>query len=155
MGSKQLLNTIDILLVEDNPSDVRLAELALEESKIKNRFMAVEDGEEALSFLRREGGYAQAFRPDLILLDLNLPKLSGQEVLIEIRNDPELTTIPVVILSSSEAETDILKSYELHANAYVSKPIELDRFFEVVRAIEGFWFTIVKLPTKVARRGSS
>ncbi len=148
MSLRQSLDTIDLLLVEDNPGDARLAELALQDSKIRNRLAVVPDGEEALAFLRQKDQHRDAFRPDLILLDLNLPKKNGQEVLAEIRMSPNLMHIPVVILTSSEAEADILKSYELHANCYITKPLELEQFYQVVHAIEEFWFTIVKLPPK-------
>jgi chemotaxis family two-component system response regulator Rcp1 len=137
---------VEILLVEDNPGDVRLTREALKEGKVRNNLHVAPDGVEALRFLRREGEYAQAVRPDLILLDLNLPKKDGREVLEEIKADPALKSIPVVILTSSSAEQDILRSYRLHANCYVTKPVDLDEFITVVRSIENFWFTIVKLP---------
>lgn len=135
-------NPIEILLVEDNPADVRLTQEALREGKVKNNLSVARDGEEALAFLRREG---QA-RPDLILLDLNLPRRDGREVLKEIKADPELRRIPVVVLTTSSAEVDILKSYELHANCYITKPVDLDQFITVVKSIDDFWLTIVKLP---------
>jgi two-component system, chemotaxis family, response regulator Rcp1 len=137
---------IDILLVEDSPGDVRLTREAFKDSKVLNRLHVVKDGVEALAFLRRESLFSKAVRPDLILLDLNLPRKSGQEVLAEIKEDPDLKRIPVVILTVSKAEEDILRSYNLHANCYVTKPIELDRFLEAVRGIEDFWLAIVKLP---------
>jgi chemotaxis family two-component system response regulator Rcp1 len=137
---------IKILLVEDNPGDARLAVEALKDSKIRNNLYLVEDGVEAMRFLRRQAQYDGAPLPDLILLDLNLPRKDGREVLEEIKDDPELKVIPVVVLTTSEAERDLVKTYGLHANAYVVKPIDLERFIEVVRAIEDFWFTIVKLP---------
>jgi chemotaxis family two-component system response regulator Rcp1 len=137
---------IKILLVEDNPGDARLAVEALKDSKINNKLYHVEDGVEAMQFLRREAEYDGVPLPDLILLDLNLPRKDGREVLEEIKDDPELKVIPVVVLTTSEAERDLVKTYGLHANAYVVKPIDLERFIEVVRAIEDFWFTIVKLP---------
>jgi chemotaxis family two-component system response regulator Rcp1 len=137
---------IKILLVEDNPGDVRLTQEALRESKVRNTLYIVNDGLEAVAFLRRQGKYAQAVRPDLILLDLNLPKKTGLEVLQEINEDESLKRIPVVILTVSEAEEDIAKSYHCHANCYISKPIDLEQFFKVVRSIENFWLTIVKLP---------
>jgi chemotaxis family two-component system response regulator Rcp1 len=139
---------IEILLVEDNPADARLTREALRESKISNRLHAVGDGEQALRFLRREGEHADAPRPDLVLLDLNLPRMSGREVLEQVKEDPDLRRIPVVVLTTSEAEEDIVRSYDLHANAYVRKPVDFDQFTEVVRLIEDFWFTVVKLPPK-------
>ena len=139
---------IDILLVEDNVRDARLAEETLKESKINNRLYHVKDGVEAMQFLHRQGAYAHALHPDLILLDLNLPRKDGREVLAEIKDDHELRLIPVVVLTTSEAERDLVRSYDLHANAYVVKPLDLDRFIEVVQAIEDFWFAIVKLPPK-------
>ena len=137
---------IEILLVEDNPGDARLAAEALKENKVRNNLHHVLDGVEAMRYLRREVPYADVPVPDLILLDLNLPRKDGREVLEEIKGDPELRLLPVVVLTTSAAERDLIKSYNLHANAYVIKPIDLDRFIEVVRAIESFWFTIVKLP---------
>jgi two-component system, chemotaxis family, response regulator Rcp1 len=142
---------IDILLVEDNQGDARLAEEALKESKVYNNLHTVSDGEEAIHFLNRIDGYTDAPRPDLILLDLNLPKKDGREVLEEIKSDDSLKSIPVVILTTSTAEHDILKSYNLHANCYISKPIDMDQFIKVVHAIESFWFTIVKLPSAVEK----
>ncbi len=139
---------IEILMVEDNPGDIRLTVEALKEGKVRNNFHAVEDGVEALAFLRQEGNYAQVPRPDLILLDLNLPKMNGREVLAEIKADPDLRRIPVVILTVSKAEQDILKSYNLHANCYITKPVDLDQFLEVVKAIENFWLTVVMLPPR-------
>jgi len=140
---------IEILLVEDNPGDARLAVEALKDSKIRNNLYHVKDGVEAMDFLRRRGGYVGVSVPDLILLDLNLPRKDGREVLEEIKEDAELKLVPVVVLTTSEAERDLVRSYGLHANAYVVKPIDLDRFIEVVQAIEDFWFAIVKLPPKV------
>jgi len=137
---------IEILLVEDNPGDVRLTRETLKETKVLNTLSVVDDGEKALQFLRREGQYANAPRPDLILLDLNIPKLDGREVLQSIKDDPDLRVIPVVVLTTSKAEEDILKSYQLHANCYISKPVELDGFIKVVRSIENFWLSLVKLP---------
>jgi CheY-like chemotaxis protein len=139
---------IEILLVEDNPGDVRLTKEALKEGKVMNVLNTVGDGEEALGYLRRQGPYAQATRPDLILLDLNLPRKSGREVLEEIKEDPELKRIPVVILTVSEAEQDIIKSYNLHANCYITKPVNLEQFIEVVKSIEDFWLTVVMLPPR-------
>jgi CheY-like chemotaxis protein len=135
-----------ILLVEDNPGDVRLTREALKEGKIRNEMVAVSDGVEALDFLRQTGKFTDAVRPDLILLDINLPKKSGLEVLAEIKADPHLKRIPVVILTTSQAEWDIARSYNNYANAYVTKPVDLEEFMVVVRSIEGFWFEIVKLP---------
>jgi CheY-like chemotaxis protein len=140
---------ITILLVEDNPGDVRLTREALKEGKIRNVLYDVNDGVEALAFLRQTGQYANAVRPDLILLDLNLPKKSGLEVLAEIKADRDLKRIPVVVLTTSQAEQDVLRSYNLHANAYVAKPVDLDQFIVVVKSIEDFWLEIVKLPPDV------
>jgi two-component system, chemotaxis family, response regulator Rcp1 len=137
---------IEILLVEDNPGDVRLTKEALKEGKILNNLSVVPDGVEALAFLRRENPYENAPRPELILLDLNLPKKDGREVLAEIKEDPSLKMIPVVVLTSSAAEQDIVKSYNLHANCYITKPVDLDQFIEVVQSVEHFWLAIVKLP---------
>jgi CheY-like chemotaxis protein len=144
--SKGPAEAIDILLVEDSPADVDLTREALEDAKVRNTLHVVEDGVEALAFLRRDGQYAGAPRPDLILLDLNLPKKDGREVLAEIKADPTLRRIPVVILTTSEAEQDILRSYDLHANCYVTKPVDLEQFITVIRSIENFWLVIVKLP---------
>ena len=139
---------IEILLVEDNPGDVRLTQEALKEGKVMNVLNTVENGEEALAYLHRQGAYAQTTRPDLILLDLNLPRKSGQEVLGEIKDDPDLRRIPVVILTVSEAEQDIVKSYNLHANCYITKPVNLEQFMEVIKTIEDFWLTVVMLPPR-------
>jgi CheY-like chemotaxis protein len=140
------LDVIDVLLVEDDQGDVLMTREAFEHYKIRNVLHVVPDGEEALRFLRRQGEYADAPRPGLILLDLNMPRVDGRQVLAEIKSDPQLSTIPVVVLTTSEAEEDILRSYELHANAYVSKPVDFDRFVEVVRRIDDFFVTVVKLP---------
>lgn len=140
------LNVVDVLLVEDDQGDVLMTKEAFEHHKIRNMLHVVTDGEQALQFLRREGEYADMPRPGLILLDLNLPRRDGREVLGEIKADPELRTIPVVVLTTSEAEEDILRSYSLHANAYVSKPVDFDRFIEVIRQIDDFFVTVVKLP---------
>jgi CheY-like chemotaxis protein len=140
---------IEILLVEDNPADVRLTQEALREGKVKNRLSVARDGAEALAFLRREGAFASAPKPDLILLDLNLPKKDGREVLAEIKEDPVLRRIPVVVLTTSSAEVDILKSYELHANCYITKPVDLEQFVTVVKSIDDFWLTVVRLPSEV------
>lgn len=137
---------VEILLVEDNPGDARLAVEALKENKVRNNLHHVKDGVEAMDFLHRRGAYAGAPLPDLILLDLNMPRKDGREVLKEIKDDPELRLVPVVVLTTSAAERDLVQTYDSHANAYVMKPIDLDRFIEVVQAIESFWFTIVKLP---------
>jgi two-component system, chemotaxis family, response regulator Rcp1 len=137
---------IEILLVEDNPGDVRLTIEALKEAKVRNHLSVAKDGVEALAFLHREGSYAAAARPDLILLDLNLPRKDGREVLAEIKADTSLRAIPVVILTTSQADQDILRSYELHANCYITKPVDLDQFITVVKSIEDFWLTIVTLP---------
>ena len=139
---------IEILLVEDNPADVRLTREALKEAKVRNQLHVVEDGVAAMKFLKREGDFADAPRPDLILLDLNLPKKDGREVLEEIKQDDSLKRIPVVILTTSQAEEDIVKTYNLHANCYVTKPVDLDQFITIVRSIEDFWLTIVKLPNE-------
>ena len=146
------MKPIEILLVEDNPGDVDLAREAMENGKMINTLHVVGDGEAALAFLRRKGKYAGAPRPDLILLDLNLPKKDGREVLAEIKSDPDLQRIPVVILTTSKAEEDILKTYNLHANCYITKPIDLNQFIKVVQAIKEFWFTIVKLPPNGAKK---
>jgi CheY-like chemotaxis protein len=148
MNSGSPINPIEILLVEDNPADVRLTRETLKEEKLHNNLHIVSDGVEALAFLRREGRFAQAVRPDLILLDLNLPKKDGREVLKEIKGDEKLRIIPVVVLTVSKAEEDILKSYDLHANCYITKPLDLNQFSTVVKSIQDFWLTIVKLPPK-------
>ena len=137
---------VEILLVEDNPGDARLAKEALKEAKILNNLFWVKDGEEAMSFMHKEGGYVDVPRPDVILLDLNLPRKDGREVLAEIKADEHLRRIPVVILTASQSNDDILKTYDLHANCYISKPLGLAQFVKVVEAIEGFWLTIVQLP---------
>jgi CheY-like chemotaxis protein len=140
------LDVIDVLLVEDDDGDVLMTREAFEHHKIRNVLHVVRDGEEALQFLRREGEYADAPRPGLILLDLNLPRRDGREVLAELKGDAELRMIPVVVLTTSEAEEDIVRSYSLHANAYVSKPVDFDRFIDVIRQIDDFFVTVVKLP---------
>ncbi len=137
---------VEILLIEDNPGDVRLTAESLKENRLLNNLSVVEDGVQALAFLRREGAYASEPRPDLILLDLNLPRKDGREVLAVIKADPGLRRIPVVVLTTSQAEEDILKSYNLNANCYITKPVTLDRFIAVVKSIENFWLTIVTLP---------
>jgi two-component system, chemotaxis family, response regulator Rcp1 len=151
MGN-QLVKPINILLVEDNPGDADLAREALENSKFNNNLQVVDDGEKAMAFLHREGPYRDAPRPDLILLDLNLPKKDGRQVLAEIKVDPELMRIPVVILTTSRAEEDVLRTYNLHANCYITKPIDLNQFLHVVRSIEDFWMSIVVLPPSGAGR---
>jgi len=137
---------IEILLVEDNPGDVRLTVEGLKESKVRNNLHVARDGVEAMEFLRRTGRYGGAVRPDLILLDLNLPRMDGREVLAEVKSDAKLKTIPVVVLTTSRAEQDVLRSYELQANCYITKPVDLEQFIAVVKSIEDFWFTIVTLP---------
>jgi chemotaxis family two-component system response regulator Rcp1 len=137
---------VEILLVEDNPGDVRLTREALKEGKVYSNLHWAKDGVEALEFLRRQGKFTDVPRPDIILLDLNLPKKDGREVLFEIKNDDELKRIPVVILTTSKAEEDVLRSYELHANCYVTKPVDLEKFIVVVQSIDRFWLTVVTLP---------
>jgi CheY-like chemotaxis protein len=139
---------IEILLAEDNPGDVRLTEKALEQGKIVNNLHVTEDGVEAMEFLRREGEYAGEPQPDLVLLDLNMPRKDGREVLEEMREDPELRRIPVVVLTSSEAEEDVVKSYELSANAYLTKPVDFQGFVDIIERIEEFWFSVVKMPPR-------
>jgi len=146
MSNQRLGKSIEILLVEDNPGDIRLTQEAFREAKVRNKLHVVGDGVEAMAFLRREGKYADAPRPDLILLDLNMPKKDGREVLAEIKTEKDLRRIPVVILTISKAEEDIIKSYDLHANCYITKPVDLEQFIKVVKAVEDFWLTIVKLP---------
>lgn len=142
-------NSVNILLVEDNPGDVRLTKEAFKEAKVNNNLHIVSDGVEAMDFLRRKGKYIGAPRPDIILLDLNMPKKNGREVLAEIKADPDLMRIPVLVLTISQAEEDILRSYNLHANCYIQKPVDINKFIDVVKSIEGFWLTIVKLPSGV------
>jgi CheY-like chemotaxis protein len=142
------LSVVDVLLVEDDPGDVVLIREAFEYNKVHNALHVVSDGVEALDFLHRRGEYEGAPRPDLVLLDLNLPRKDGREVLEEVKADRDLRTIPIVVLTTSEAEEDILRSYDLHANAYVTKPVDFDRFIEVVRLIDDFFVTVVKLPTR-------
>ena len=139
---------IEILLVEDDPGDVLITREAFAENKVRNHLSVVSDGEAAMAFLRREGEFASAPRPDLVLLDLNLPRKAGHEVLAEIKSDADLQRIPVVILTTSDAEEDILRSYDLHANAYVTKPVDFDRFLNAVRQIDDFFVTVVKLPSR-------
>ncbi|HWP56445.1 MAG TPA: response regulator [Candidatus Acidoferrales bacterium] len=145
---------IEVLLVEDNPGDVRLTREALKEGRLLNNVSVAADGIEALAFLRREGKYAHAPTPDLILLDLNLPKKDGREVLAEIKADPRLRRIPVVVLTTSSAEEDIVKTYDLHANCYITKPVDLEQFMRVVKSIEDFWVSVVRLPPGKANDGN-
>jgi CheY-like chemotaxis protein len=137
---------IHVLLIEDDPGDVLITKEAFAENKVRNQLSVVNDGVKALEFLRQEAGYAHAPRPDLILLDLNLPRMSGHEVLAKIKSDTDLQRIPVVVLTTSDAEEDVLRSYDLHANAYVTKPVDFERFLGVVRQIDEFFVTVVKLP---------
>lgn len=139
---------VEILLVEDNPGDVLLTKTAFEQAKISHNISAVEDGEQALDYLNKRDGYENATRPDLILLDLNMPKKDGREVLAEIKKDENLKRIPVIVLTSSQAEQDVSKSYDLHANSYISKPVDLKKFSEIISAIESFWFSVSVLPPK-------
>jgi len=140
------VKVIDVLLVEDDPGDVLMTREAFLDHKLKNVLHVVDNGADAMAFLRKEGEYAEAPTPDLVLLDLNLPRMDGREVLAQIKADDELRSIPVVVLTTSEAEEDILRSYQLHANAYVTKPVDFERFLEVVRQIDEFFVTVVKLP---------
>ncbi len=142
----RIVKPVEILMVEDNPGDIRLTMKALRESKLHNNLRVVKDGIEALAYLRQEGDYANLPRPDLILLDLNLPKKDGREVLREIKTDKEMGRIPVVILTTSQAEEDVLKTYDLHANCFITKPVDLEQFIKVVQSIEFFWLMIVRLP---------
>ena len=142
------LSVVDVLLVEDDPGDVVLIKEAFEFNKVHNALHVVSDGVQALDFLYRRNGHEGAPRPDLVLLDLNLPRKDGREVLEEVKADTDLRTIPIVVLTTSEAEEDILRSYDLHANAYVTKPVDFERFIEVVRLIDDFFVTVVKLPTR-------
>lgn len=146
MNIKSAIMPVEVLLVEDNPGDAQLTKIALEESKISVNLNVVEDGVEAMAFLRKQEKYINMPQPDIILLDLNLPKKDGREVLAEIKADQLLKRIPVVVLTTSEAEEDIIKAYNLAANCYISKPVDFDQFVKIVQSIEDFWFTIVKLP---------
>lgn len=148
MNSQMSGGPVEILLVEDNPGDVRLTIEALNENKISNNLHVARDGEEAMAFLRREDRYAGAPRPDLVLLDLNLPRKDGRETLAEMKADETLRRIPVVILTTSQAEEDILRTYDLHANCYVTRPVDLEQFIRIVKAIEDFWLNIVRLPVE-------
>jgi chemotaxis family two-component system response regulator Rcp1 len=152
MNESRLVKPIEILLVEDNPGDVDLAREALEDCKMHNRLHVVDDGEKAMAFLRRQDPYTEVPRPDLILLDLNLPRKDGREVLAEVKTDDDLKRIPVVILTTSRAEEDVLKSYNLHANCYITKPMNLDQFMHVVKSIQSFWLSIVILPPNGAKK---
>ena len=151
---KSEARAIEILLVEDSPSDTDLTLEALKDFKVRNHVSVVEDGVLAMQFLRREGPYAQAPRPDLIMLDLNLPRKDGREVLAELKADGNLKTIPVVVLTTSRAEQDILRAYQLNANCYITKPVDFNQFLEVVRSIESFWLFVVTLPPAVRAGGS-
>ncbi|SEH31113.1 response regulator [Magnetospirillum fulvum] len=148
MSQRNAPETFDILLVEDNPGDARLAQEALKEGRMTSRLKVVVDGVEAMAYLRHEGVYADSPRPDLVLLDLNLPRKDGRQVLAEMKEDPELRRIPVVVLTTSQAGQDILRSYDLHANCYITKPVDLDRFISVVRSIEEYWCSVVTLPPR-------
>jgi two-component system, chemotaxis family, response regulator Rcp1 len=141
-------NPIEILLVEDNLGDIRLTTEAFKEGRLLNNITVMRDGVEALLYLRSQGKYSDAKRPDLILLDLNLPKKDGRAVLADIKADQDLMHIPVIILTTSEAEQDILRSYQLHANCYITKPVDMEQFMKVIRYVEGYWFSIVRLPPK-------
>lgn len=149
MNIQPIAMPIEILLVEDNPGDAQLTQIAVEDSKMSIKLNVVEDGVEAMTFLRKQGNYAKAPCPDLILLDLNLPRKDGREVLAEIKHDNILKRIPVVVLTTSQAEEDILKAYDLCANCYITKPVDFDQFVKIVQSIEHFWFTIVKLPSEL------
>lgn len=140
------VKALQILMVEDNPDDVDLTREALRDAKVVVDMSVMKDGVEAMAYLRREGSYAQAPRPDLILLDLNMPRKDGREVLADIKADPDLRRIPVVVLTTSQAEEDVLKAYDLHVNCYIAKPVDFEQFIKVVKAIEGFWFSVVTLP---------
>ena len=148
MLEPEVVFPIEVLLVEDDPGDVLMTREAFEEHKLRNRLNVVSDGDEALAYLRQEGLHRDAPRPDLILLDLNLPRRDGREVLSEIKSDPELRRIPVVVLTTSQADEDILRSYQLHANAYVTKPVDFERFVNVVKQIDEFFVSVVKLPPR-------
>ncbi len=145
---KRKVETIDILLVEDNPGDVRLTKEALKDAKVLNDVHVAKDGVEAIQFLHKEARFENVPTPDLILLDLNLPRKDGREVLAEVKADPKLKRIPIVILTTSKADEDIIKTYNLHANAYITKPVDLSRFVEIIHTLEEFWFSIVRLPPK-------
>jgi len=146
MTPKPAGQPIEVLLVEDDPGDILLIREAFEFNKVHNTLNVVSDGEQALDYLRGAGDYTGAIRPDLVLLDLNLPRKDGREVLAEVKSDPDLRTIPIVVLTTSEAEEDVLKSYQLHANAYVTKPVDFERFVSIVRQIDDFFVSVVRLP---------
>ncbi len=148
MEDRKLGRAIEILMVEDSPTDALLAKEALREGKIQSNLNVVEDGEEAMDYLRRVGKYADKPRPDIIFLDLNMPKMDGREVLTEIQKDKDLMRIPIVVLTTSKSEEDIVRSYDLNANCYISKPVDFDQFIKIVDSIEQFWFTVVALPSK-------
>jgi chemotaxis family two-component system response regulator Rcp1 len=148
MSEQSKRQLVEILLVEDNQSDVLLTRIAMQQCKIANNLHVAVDGVEALAFLRREGKHAQAPRPDLILLDLNLPRMDGRELLGVIKDDPNFKMIPVVVLTTSDVEVDVVRSYELHANAYVTKPLDMDEFIRIVKGVDDFWFGIVRLPSR-------
>jgi CheY-like chemotaxis protein len=153
MTSSGELRPIEILMIEDNPGDVRLTQEAFRDGRIRNHLNVVDDGEKAMAYLRREGPYADKPRPDLILLDLNLPRRDGRDVLSELKRDPDLLRIPVVVLTTSQSDEDILRSYDLHANCYVTKPFEFQNFLDVVRMIEHFWLSVVSLPSTHTHAG--
>lgn len=146
MNANDPTSAIELLLVEDDPGDVLMTREALNDSKLLNHLHVVDNGEQALDFLRRQGEFIDAPRPDLVLLDLNLPRLDGREVLAIVKEDPELRTIPIVVLTTSDAEEDVIRSYNLHANAYVTKPVDFDTFVSVVRQVDEFFLTVVRLP---------
>ena len=152
MTATRPLRPIEILLVEDNPGDVELTVEALKEGRVANHLHVVSDGVEAVAYLRAEGPYAGRPRPDLVLLDLNLPKRDGREVLAEIKSDADLKRIPIVVLTTSEAEQDVLRSYALHANCYITKPVDFEQFIRVVKSIDEFWLSVVRLPSDRERR---
>lgn len=146
MTQNQLAKPIEVLLVEDNAGDIRLTQEAFDEGKVRLNLSVVRNGVEAMAFLRKEGGFAGAARPDLVLLDLNLPKKDGREVLRDMKNDPQLLRMPVVVLTTSESYEDVLGTYGLHANCYITKPVDMDQFIKVVKLIEEFWFVVAKIP---------
>lgn len=148
MHIQSVTKPIEVLLVEDNPGDAQLTRIALSDGKMCVNLSLTEDGVDALAFLRKQGQYADAPRPDLILLDLNLPRKDGREVLAEIKADPNLKRIPIVVLTTSQSDTDILQAYELAANCFITKPVDFDQFVKIVQTIEDFWFTVVKLPSE-------
>jgi CheY-like chemotaxis protein len=155
MGARQTSRPIEILLVEDNPADARLTRETLKDSRVLNKLHHVKDGVEALAFLEQRPPYQNAPVPDVMLLDLNLPRKDGRELLEEVKGHPQFRRIPVVVLTTSEAEQDILKSYDLHANCYLTKPVDLNKFIEIVKTFEEFWLTIVKLPTVATEKATA